>query len=108
MKQKKYKHNISGMVVDAFQWDGDMDQSKYPDWAAEAVKDGRITFTDSFGANVALINDEFSNCAPCDKWHKTVVFRKGYIVRHANGIMYSMNPIDFKQYYQVVTTNVSI
>lgn len=38
------KYQRKPLIVDAFRWTGDIDQSEDPEWACEAIKDGRITF----------------------------------------------------------------
>lgn len=94
------KYRKKPVVIDAFQYDGDLIESdgKYyvPDWAVKAFKDGVIHFG-------SLRLDE----PPCEMFIDTLEGTHhanvgDYIIRGVNGELYPCKPNIFEKTYEIV------
>lgn len=97
--EKKMKYRKKPVVIEAFQYDGDLMNSRgeyyAPDWAVKAFKEG-VIYYDSLK----------SNEPPCELFIKTLegvhhVSVSDYIIQGVNGELYPCKPDIFEKTYDL-------
>lgn len=82
------------VVIEAFLWTGDEHQVEDPEWACDAIRDGRIRFENSGTPEVALAIDTLEGTHRAN--------RGDWIIRGVNGEMYPCKPDIFAATYEAV------
>lgn len=88
------KYRIKPRVVDAFRWTGDEHQIEDPDWACEAMRDGRITVGEGGTPYAFLIVSTPTG--------GRVVDRGDWIIQDMNGAIYPCLPETFAANYEEI------
>lgn len=81
------------VVIDAFRWTGDRDQTEEPDWIVEAIKAFRVRFAGVGGHNLRMeidMHEGGQNIAEPGDW----------IIRGVRGEIYPCKPDIFEETYQ--------
>lgn len=90
------KYRKKPVVIEAFQYDGDIVNINAPDWAIEAINNGTMFY-----------DAEDSNSAPCELFIRTLegvhhVSVADYIIQGVNGELYPCKPDIFEKTYEAV------
>lgn len=82
------------VVIEAFRWSADENQTEDPDWICEAFADGRVVYIDNGGTDVGLLIPtlEGQMMASVGDW----------IVRGVQGELYPVKPDIFEATYELV------
>jgi len=81
------------VVIEAFQWIGNIDQVDYPLWIIEAMERGDVWFNQ--------IGTDYM-CMIIDTLEGNMVASKGdYIIKGINGELYPCKPNIFKRTYEL-------
>lgn len=83
------------VVIEAFLWTGDERQEEEPEWAAEAVEDGRIRMVDDNTEAISLKIRTLEGVMRAD--------RGDWIIRGIKGEIYPCKPDIFAATYEPVT-----
>ncbi|OMF48602.1 hypothetical protein [Paenibacillus peoriae] len=88
------KYRKKPVVIDAFQWTGDIDQKEDPEWAVQAIKRGVIRFDKLGTSDVTMIVSTLEGPLRAK--------RGDYIIRGVKGECYPCKPDIFEQTYEVI------
>lgn len=88
------KYRKKPVVIDAFKWTGDVNQTEDPNWIVEAIKDGRIYFEGHGTENVLMRIDTLEGVMAAN--------RGDFIIRGVKGEIYPCKPDIFKATYEEV------
>lgn len=88
------KYRKKPVVIEAFKWTGGPDQTEDPEWVCEAIKDGRIYFTDSGTPNVKMVIRTLEG--------DHVANQGDFIIRGVKGELYPCKPVIFEMTYEAV------
>lgn len=89
------KYRKKPVVIEAFQYDGDIVNINAPDWAIEAINSGTMFY-----------DAEDSDIPPCELFISTLegihhVSVGDYIIQGVNGELYPCKPDIFEKTYEV-------
>ena len=89
------KYRKKPVVIEAFQYDGDIVNINAPDWAIEAINSGTMFY-----------DAEDSDSPPCELFISTLegihhVSVGDYIIQDVNGELYPCKPDIFEKTYEV-------
>lgn len=90
------KYRKKPVVIEAFQYDGDIVNINAPNWAIEAINNGTMFY-----------DAEDSNSAPCELFIRALegvhhVSVGDYIIQGVNGELYPCKPDIFEKTYEAV------
>lgn len=85
------KYRKKPVVIEAFRWTGDQDQTEDPIWICEAIRSGQVTF--NYPECVMLINTLEG---------QMIASRGDYIIRGVQGEIYPCKPDIFLATYEEV------
>lgn len=83
------------VVIDAVQWNSDLDLSEYPIWLKDAINEDKVLFSYSGGLRFVEI---FASETKGD----SVAYENDYIIRGVDGEIYLCNKDFFEQNYEKV------
>lgn len=89
------KYRKRPVVVEAFKWTGDENQTEDPEWIVEAIRKGSVWFTDQ-GMVIKTLEGEHL-ARPGD-----------YIIRGIKGELYPCKPEIFKETYEKVEKMIDV
>lgn len=86
------------VIVEAFQWTGDINQTEDPEWIIEAIKDGTVVISDPkvFFLGLVMIIQTLEG--------EFIAKRGHWIIRGINGEIYPCDPEIFKKTYDIIET----
>lgn len=82
------------VVVEAFLWTGDLEQVEDPEWACQAITEGRIRFWQSGTPEVKLLINTLEGVMEAS--------RGDYIIRGVEGEIYPCKPGIFERTYETL------
>jgi hypothetical protein len=89
------KYRKKPVIVDAFRWTGDRDQIEDPEWIVEAIKSGKVRFSED-GESLFVVTLE-----------GILMANQGdYIIRGIQGEIYPCKPDIFEATYERVEEEV--
>lgn len=97
----KYKNKYTGAILEAFQYDGDMQNSDgeyyVPEWAVEALKTGKLYYADmdAGGMPPLCVKHELEDCY-------LLVMAGDYVVKFEDGRIRPFSAKDFEKVYEAV------
>jgi len=89
------KYRKKPVVIDAFKWTADNDQSEDPEWIVEAIKSGDVEILGITGTNVVFMLIKTLE-------GKMRAERGDYIIRGIKGEIYPCKPDIFEATYERV------
>lgn len=89
---KNMKYRKKPVVIDAFKWTSDVNQTEDPTWIVEAIKDGRIYFEGQGNENVLMRIETLEGVMAAN--------RGDFIIRGVKGEIYPCKPDIFKATYE--------
>ena len=91
------KYRKKPVVIDAFKWTGDRDQTKDPVWIVEAIEKGEVTFIGHRAGVVSMAVKTLEG---------VMVANPGdYIIQGVQGEIYPCKPDIFESTYEKVNDN---
>jgi len=89
------KYRKKPVIVDAFRWTGDRDQIEDPEWIVEAIKSGKVRFSED---GESLLVDTHEGILMANQGD--------YIIRGIQGEIYPCKPDIFEATYEQVEEEV--
>ena len=87
------KYRKKPVVIEAFEWTGDIGQKEEPIWIVEAIKDGSVWFNNECTENVTMEIKTLEG--------NHIANRGDYIIRGIKGEIYPCKPDIFDQTYEL-------
>lgn len=82
------------VVIEAFEWTGDIEQKEEPIWIVEAIKDSSVWFNNEGTENVTMEIKTLEG--------NHIANRGDYIIRGIKGEIYPCKPDIFEKTYELV------
>ena len=89
------KYRKKPVVVNAFKWTGDMFQNEDPEWMIEAIKEGKVYFSNIGKEDVVMKIETLEGTHSAN--------RGDYIIQGVKGELYPCKPDIFEMTYEEVT-----
>lgn len=88
------KYRKKPVVIEAFKWTADIDQTEDPIWAIDRIKDGTVKFENVGTNDVKMIIKTLEGDMRAD--------RGDFIIKGVNGEIYPCKPDIFEKTYEKV------
>lgn len=88
------KYRKKPVVIEAFEWTGDIEQKEEPIWIVEAIKDSSVWFNNEGTENVTMEIKTLEG--------NHIANRGDYIIRGIKGEIYPCKPDIFEKTYELV------
>ncbi|MCP9331909.1 hypothetical protein [Lentilactobacillus hilgardii] len=88
------KYQKKPVVIEAFKWTADQEQSEDPEWIIKAIKNGTVTFINKETSDVKLVIKTLEG--------NHIANRGDYIIQGVHGELYPCKPDIFEETYEKV------
>jgi len=88
------KYRKKPVVIEAFKWTGDVNQTEDPEWIVDAIKKGDVGFRNEGTEEVEMFIDTLEG--------RMTAIRGDYIIKGIKGEIYSCKPDIFEATYEKV------
>lgn len=88
------KYKKKPVIIEAFKWTGDINQTEEPDWIVRAIMNGTVFFPNKETEEVKLCINTLEGTMTAN--------RGDYIIQGINGELYPCKPDIFDKTYEVI------